>query len=142
MNEIEVIDGIRGEWRTVTKPEEVTVGQRVRYERNSKYGYDVAHIISKISDGKVDTNGDGFDFDIFNGYWKIIQAFYPLPVKQKRKVAKVEIIETLSLRWFVKINLGEFEAERHKYYSNKKSAIRGASRFCKAIGRECEIVKG
>ena len=28
-NKIEVVDGVRGEWRSVTKAEEVKVGQRV-----------------------------------------------------------------------------------------------------------------
>jgi hypothetical protein len=98
MNQRETIDGIPGEWRTVTKASEVTVGQRVRYHHNKKFGYKtdpdktncgVQKIVSKnglaVYAGRKDTNESG---NLFNGYWKNVQAFFPLADKQKRKVAK------------------------------------------------------
>jgi hypothetical protein len=131
-NEIEVINGIKGEWRTVTRPEECYSGQPVRYEdKKEKYGYD----------GK-----EGFIHkNLFSGCFKNIQAFFPLPVNPaKRKVANVCVFVGRGFcsnkKWTVSITITStpFECD----YSSRKSAIRGAKRFCKAIGYECEIVKG
>lgn len=89
MNNIETIDGITGEWRTVTKASEVMVGQRVRYESGykSRFGYKIPHFITGIKNNKVGTKGDGWDRNIFNGYWTTVQAFFPLADKPMRKVA-------------------------------------------------------
>jgi hypothetical protein len=83
MNNIETIDGIKGEWLTVTKASEVTVGQRVRYERESRFGYKIPHVITGIKNNEAGTKGDGWDRNIFNGYWTKIEAFFPLPAKRK-----------------------------------------------------------
>ena len=123
-NEIEVIDGIRGEWRTVTLPEEVTVGQRVMYGRNQ---------------GKAEYEEPLISVDIFN-YWKYVQAFFPLPLKPaERKVAKVRIISVDDDHWFC---IDVFNASIVGYVvKSRKSAIRGAKRFCEAIGYEMELQK-
>ncbi len=60
--------------------------------------------------------------------------------KQRRKVARVRIInlEGCASYYFVTyIN----EVYCVKTYQSRKSAIRGARRFCKTIGFECEIQK-
>lgn len=144
MNNIETIDGIKGEWRTVTKASEVTVGQRVRYERESnkaRFGYKIPHFITDIKNNEVGTKGDGWDRNIFNGYWTNIQSFFPLPVKQKSKVAKAYIVFINCGKYFVKCRIGDYHCERQRYYSSRKNALRGAQRFCKAIGYEMEAVK-
>ena len=58
-----------------------------------------------------------------------------------RKVFKARIIELdgCSSHYFVAYPMGVYCG---KTYSTKSHAIRGAKRFCKAIGYECEIVKG
>jgi hypothetical protein len=138
-NEIEVIDGVAGEWRTVTKPSEVKVGQRVRFEGLSmKFGYekDEKEVVLEINNNYVQISGEP---DLFGGYWRNIQAFFPLPVRKSRKVAKVRIDDTgLHYWWSCKIST---RIESENAYSKRSHAIRGARRFCKAIGYECEIVK-
>jgi hypothetical protein len=135
-NEIEVIDGVKGEWRTVTKPSKVKVGQRVRYEdckNREAYGYDMPAFTVNY-----DITNDKH-FSLFKGYWKNIQAFFPLADKQKRKVAKVRIFNySDGMAWFeTRITVRVISA----HYSSRKSALRGARRFCEAIGYECEIQK-
>ena len=93
MNNRETIEGVEGEWRTVTKADDVTVGQRVRYHHNKQFGYSsdpdkincgVQKIVEKNGlaaySGRTDTNESG---NLFNGYWKNVQAFFPIakPVK-------------------------------------------------------------
>jgi hypothetical protein len=139
-NEIEVIDGIKGEWRTVTRPEDVTVGQRVRYGINElEWGICDKRMISIRPSGEViSTNKEGelSSENIFDGFWKNIQAFFPLADKPKRKVAKVRIEEE-NYYW---IEIQGMNLRSH-YYVRRSNAIRGAKRFCAAIGYECEIVK-
>ncbi len=59
----------------------------------------------------------------------------------KRKVARCRV-------WFSYANEFCFSTEingvscRRDNYGCRKSAIRGARRFCAAVGYECEIVKG
>lgn len=137
MNEIEVIDNVRGEWRTVTKPSEVTVGQRVRYAAGeAKFGFPDCKY-------KSDTcRFVGENKTVFGCDFDYIQAFFPLPVK--RKVANVQADRFMDCDGHLAckidmvvnnqpISLGVF--------SSRHTAIRGARRFCAAIGYECEIVK-
>jgi hypothetical protein len=144
-NEQETIDGVKGEWRTVTKPSEVTVGQRVRYEDrvfHSYSGYGNIRLISKKNKDKTCSTWDGVkpnsgtDYLFYKGHWTNIQAFFPLPAK--RKVAKVKIYP--SSKYFFETKVAGLQVVS-EYYSKRSHAIRGARRFCKAIGYECEIVK-
>ena len=178
MNQRETIEGITGEWRTVTKASEVTVGQRVRYEapNGKKFGY---------SDCEVKSDRERFVGDnktVMSLEWGEVQAFFPLPAKpkrnecisckettrvirdnglccvcdakkwteenivktvkadkQKRKVAKVVIRECMGEEWQSACRINGFDCYRH--YGSYESALRGARRFCKAIGYECEVVK-
>jgi len=155
MNQRETIDGITGEWRTVTKASEVTVGQRVRYENFEKYGYregDERTIteVYKTDADSICIEGVNFSNAIFDGYWRNIQAFFHLPVKQKRKVAKVTIGYDFDCRgnvifhFIIKMNRWHFMVTPKfggAHYSSRKSALRGAQRFCKVIGWEMEVEK-
>lgn len=134
-NEIEIIDVVKGEWRTVTKEKEVTVGQRVRYECSSfKCGYDEVRTVKISENGTIKTECTG---KLFNNGWKNIQAFFPIPVEpEKRKTAKVEITDS-NYYWVMFAGL----TLRSCHYTSRTHAIRGARRFCKAIGYECELVK-
>ena len=64
---------------------------------------------------------------------------YARPVKRKVALCRV---------WFSYTNEFSFATEingvscRRSYYGCRKSAIRGARRFCAAIGYESEIVRG
>ena len=135
MNNIETIEGVEGEWRTVTKAEQVTVGQRVRYifRNDDEESFDVIH----------DYDSDHTNIDsIFNTLFRSeVQAFFPIAKPAKpRKVVKVDIInlEGCESYYFVTyIN----EVYCGKTYLSRKSALRGAKRFCKAIGYESEVVK-
>lgn len=135
-NEIEVIDRVKGEWRTVTKASEVKNGQRVRYiaQHGTKYGFSGCPSYDK-------DRFAGSQKVIFKLNFSLVQAFFPLPVRSKRKVAKVYIIRITLKSYFLRIEIGDFSTIRPKYYSTRKHAIRGARRFCKAIGYECEIQK-
>jgi hypothetical protein len=138
-NEIEVIDGVKGEWRTVTKPSEVKVGQRVRYLfGGTPCGYKEVRTIHD-RDGRIGSEIiDGLFID--TGMTTNIQAFFPLPVRKSRKVAKVRIRtwKSCGKAWFETTVMIPITSRE---YANRKNAIRGAKRFCKAIGYECEIVK-
>ena len=140
-NKIEVVDGVRGEWRSVTKAEEVKVGQRVRYygdeigfEGKKRFVMKIdANKMVDVWDGDVIQAEDIFDFSLWDG---TIQAFFPKP----RKVAKVHVVYFRDgWQWaFVSFQLVEI----HSFctYTTRAHAIRGARRFCKTIGFECEIV--
>jgi hypothetical protein len=143
---IETIDGQRGEWRTVTKASEVKVGQRVRFWSGTvRWGFteDKSSGVHKVSHFK---DGEAYLSDpeekLFKKFWDGIQAFFPLPDKPKRKVAKIWFIDCNpdSGIFFAQIIIGRFMATIDGY-SSRKSALRGARRFCKAIGYEMEVVK-
>jgi hypothetical protein len=76
---IETIDGVLGEWRTVTKASEVSVGQRVRYEIGGcTFGYREPF--------KAEMCKTCRSISIFGGgQRKNIQAFFPLPVRKAKK---------------------------------------------------------
>jgi len=136
MNEQETIDGIKGEWRTVARPEEVTVGQRVRYDGCGAKKGD-KRTIRQIAHGAVITE-TGFSTITS---WRKFEAFFPLTVKPaKRKVAKITI-EWSNGGLLYKTTIGRAYCYSPIRYATEKSAIRGARRFCAAIGYECEIVK-
>ncbi len=59
----------------------------------------------------------------------------------KRKVAKVRIAEVEKFMFLYVAKIGNTKCHNCKSVRSRKSAIRGAKRFCKAIGYECEIVK-
>jgi hypothetical protein len=127
---IETIDGITGEWRTVTSNKGCKIGQPVRWIfLEKKYGY---------GEQQLYFTNDRLNYLYFEKGQ--VQAFFPLPVKQKRKVAKVEIKYTVG-GYFYHVKFGRY----HYYYdgviTTHKSALRGAQRFCKAIGWEMEVVK-
>lgn len=141
---IEIVDGVRGEWRNVTKASNLKDGMPLRYEGSCRrFGYNERQTLRKNRYGKIETLdklGNVVDDDLFAGFWKNIQAFVPLPVK--RKVANVEIYEEeygftacISLAgWY-------FDLNRDGFYSKRAHAIRGAKRFCRAIGYEFELIK-
>ena len=147
MNEQETIDGIKGEWRTVTRPEEVTAGQRVRYgDGPEKFGY----TNSRFAENKVRIvsgfSSSGMALNQLNGavfYWDGgTQAFFPLPVKPvKRKVAKVVISRLMIDGFWFHIDLNCVRCQMTWFVKSRSSAIRGAKRFCKAIGYEMELQK-
>jgi len=140
---IETIDGIKGEWRTVTKASEVTVGQRVRMEyKGKKLGFTG---LPDFPDDSCERYAVNREF-LFNNGYENIQAFFPLPVKQNRKVAKVASVSVhCSGKFYFQIE--DVEGKVYLYarskciYASRKSALRGAQRFCKAIGYEMEVVK-
>lgn len=140
---IEVIDGVKGEWRTVTKPEEVKVGQRVRYDGCKIGCYGDKRLIRKFEKGRVVTF-DGEDAnsgsrDVFS--YPTVQAFFPIAKRQKRKVAEIDVFCRYN-RWNWQFTSSKTSTVKSCYeYSTRTSAIRGARRFCKTIGFECEIVK-
>jgi hypothetical protein len=71
-----------------------------------------------------------------------IERFFPLAVKpaKKRKVAKVRIHKSsLYHKWFWHIN--RLHVMNQADYSSEASALRGAKRFCHAIGYEMEALK-
>ena len=97
MNQRETIEGVEGEWRTVTKAEQVTVGQRVRC-KGATYdaGYYFPKIILEIKGCHAfpcnEGNKEVRDLDLFAGIWQQVQAFFPIekpiakPVKQHKPV--------------------------------------------------------
>ena len=136
MTDIETIDGIKGEWRTVTKASEVTIGQRVRY----KFRNDDEKSFDAIHDYDSDTTNI---HSVFNTLFRSnVQAFFPLPVKPaKRKVAKVRIVEVAKFMFVYVTKITGARCNKSKSVRSRKSALRGARRFCNAIGYECEVVK-
>ena len=144
MNNRETIEGVEGEWRTVTKPSEVAGWQRVRYDGcfigfNGKPRY-VFTIGEKVSTTCGYPDGPHCDNLFCNEFKNTVQAFFPLPAKQKRKVAKVTIKKGAYYRvWFKLDRMCKFTPEFA--YSSRKSALRGAKRFCKSIGYEMEVAK-
>ena len=139
---IEVIDGVKGEWRTVTKAEEVEVGQRVRYDGCKIGCYGDKRLIRKFEEGRVVTF-DGEDAnsgsrDVFS--YPTVQAFFPVAEKKPRKVAKISVFKFGKYHWSSS-SFGHVTVATWRDYSTRESAIRGARRFCKTIGFECEIVK-
>ena len=145
-NKIEVVGGVKGEWRKVTKAEEVKVGQRVWYECFGKRGY-------VDDDPRFVKSVDGYDVDVWDGSSASlscrnlfdvafhVQAFFPIAEKKPRKVAKVEVFSQCD-RWIWRIaSIGTATVLSRYEYSSRKASIRGARRFCKTIGFECEIVK-
>ena len=179
-NNIETIDGIKGEWRTVTKASEVTVGQRVRYTvHGCKIGY---------SSCKTHYAHRFYDKNTLSWEDENIQAFFPLAVKPKRKIQDEEdnctkkkcrffdksmsqncarainstndipyasiCKDRTAKRKVAKVTISQKYASSliqicglingvkfYNHYSSRKSALRGARRFCKAISYECEIIK-
>jgi len=139
MNNIETIDGIKGEWRTVTKPEQVTVGQMVRYTDCEHMESNDIRFICLKSDNVYTLDGKNEHIGTVNLFsWSLVQAFFPLPVK--RKVAKVTVSQKYAsslIQICGVINGVKF----YNHYKSRKSALLGAQRFCKAIGYEMEVVK-
>jgi hypothetical protein len=139
----EIVDGIKGEWRTVTKAEEVKVGQRVRYNGCEIGCYGEKRLIRKFEKGRVVTfDGEDADSGSCNVFrYPTVQAFFPIAKRQKRKVAKIDVFCCFN-RWKWQFILPKTSTvESCRDYSTRTSAIRGARRFCKTIGFECEIVK-
>jgi len=97
VNNRETIEGVEGEWRTVTKASEVKVGQRVRC-KGATYdaGYYFPKIILEIKGCHAfpcnEGNKEVRDLDLFAGIWQQVQAFFPIekpiakPVKQHKPV--------------------------------------------------------
>ena len=123
----ETIDRVQGEWRTVTNADVKNDSHtRVRESKNHKWHVLYPHIGAHL---------------LFHA-WEDVQQFFPVtkPAKQKRKVAKVTIKKGAYYRvWFKLDRMCKFTPEFA--YSSRKSALRGARRFCKSIGYECEVAK-
>ena len=141
MNQRETIDRVQGEWRTVTKAEQVTVGQRVRYilEDGERYGYSHSDSPDRFMANKLQTTGYSA---IFGNRIKpkLIQAFFPISKPAKRKVAKVTVIKWSKTEWSFCFKLGCTNIDSD-FFKSRTYALRGAGRFCKAIGWEMEVVK-
>lgn len=149
---IEIVDGIKGEWRTVTKTEEVKVGQRVRYNGCEIGCYGEKRLIRKFEKGRVVTfDGEDADSGSCNVFrYPTVQAFFPIAKRQKRKVAKVVIgydfdhYSNKVYHLIVSIGQKQFMVKPQfggRGYSTHSHAVCGARRFCKTIGFECEIIK-
>lgn len=139
-NNIEVIDGVTGEWRPINREEGLSVGQMVRYCNSGtiecSFGYEDDRRFYQSKNG-IDTfvDKDGFSCSQHNfGYWNIIEAFFP------NKVAKVVISSDHVLYWFT-MTIGRMSPIKSVQFSSRKSTIRSAQRLCELIGYECEIVK-
>jgi hypothetical protein len=144
MNNIETIDGIPGEWRTVTKASEVAVGQRVRYTDAIIIDSNDRRFVLSISDRVQTYDGKSKHIgtsDLFA--WNQVQAFFPLADKPKRKVAKIYIVPyrgCITSPFTLRVSFSCWNVWVD-HYCSRKSALRGAHRFCEAIGYECEVVK-
>jgi len=81
MNNRETIEGVEGEWRTVTKADEVTVGQRVRFKNLIQ---DVWHY-------------ETLAYTTKRLMWNYVQAFFPIakPVKRKRPSKHERLLKAL-----------------------------------------------
>jgi len=138
-NEKETIDRVKGEWRTVTKASEGKDGQRVRYDGNHcRFGYS-----DSLKHRRIRIVGKGLQLkELLYTCWDgEVQAFFPLPVRKSRKVAKVRIYQNERSGFYsFETWINNVMCEK-RLYSARSHAIRGARRFCKAIGYECEIVK-
>jgi hypothetical protein len=147
MNNIEIIDGVKGEWRTVTCGCQVSIGQYIRREGvNTFYGasdYNRQKVDSKRGRYICLVNKDGApdSSDIFDGTWKKVQAFFPLADKHKRKVAKVTLHGVTQVLVTIRFTVCKEKLIHRMLRNSRKSALRGARRFCKAIGYEMEVVK-
>ena len=85
MNKIEVVDGIRGKWRTVKKPTGITDGQPIRYDTDHcRFGY----ADSLVEGGSVRKAVEKEKAGYFIGWEGVTQAFFPLPVKTEKKKVK------------------------------------------------------
>ena len=93
MNNRETIEGVEGEWRTVTKADDVTVGQRVICDDIGKV---FPKVITSIKGNIVlITNGGETTLDfghLFDGIYENIQAFFPIakPAKPRKRPSKYE----------------------------------------------------
>jgi hypothetical protein len=68
--------------------------------------------------------------------------FRTLAPKPKRKVAKCAIVHYSDRMYYFAIRKFIYtDCLTSKFYTTQKSALRGARRFCKAIGYEMEVVK-
>ena len=143
----ETLEGVNGQWLTITKSEQAITGQRVRYSGTvTQFGYTEKEIIIVKEDGTVDVyQGDErVDSNLFSDFWKNIQVFCPLlPVERKKakKVAKINIHNNVMKKYWFETRIGAVSCIHRNYYTSHKSAIRGAQRFCKTIGYEYEIAK-
>ena len=91
MNQRETIDGIPGEWRTVTKPSELSERQPIRYEIGcTKFGNDSPCFAERCKMCRT--------ISIFgDGQRKNIQAFFPLADKQEAKELHEEQLEAMEV---------------------------------------------
>lgn len=142
MKETLIIDGkkVEGEWRKVHNGDDVTIGQRVRYG-GCKIGYNGEQRVIGwckgikwvLSSGGSTCSDCDFDFWVGGG-----EAFFPTK-KEKRKVAKVVIRdEDRGFWWDVQL---KYCIVSGNVVKSRKSAIRGAKRFCNLIGHEFELAK-
>jgi hypothetical protein len=99
MKKRETINKVYGEWRPVTEAD-VKLDQYVRYEgANMTFGYDGREVVKGFnSDGTVGTMPVGphtcYCTNLFCGYWKNIQAFFPCP-KPVRKSKYLKLVESI-----------------------------------------------
>jgi len=166
----ETINDVKGEWKDVTKQKEVFVGQRVRYTTlaGEQFGYKDSY---GSENRFMDEGGRSTGYSLLfedgkkRKQFTSVQAFYPLSKKaekkvvigtwermhtENRKVAKVTVGSDWDaygkqiFHFIVKVNRWHFIVTPKfggAHYSSRKSAIRGAKRFCKTIGHEFELVK-
>lgn len=76
----ETIDGVKGQWLTVKESNKVSSGQRVRYSGKCvRFGYTECETVVVQDDGNVSVywGDERVDSDLFSGYWKNIQAWFP-----------------------------------------------------------------
>lgn len=127
-----------GSWVKVTKPSEVKVGDRVRYiYKDLRFGFvDEYREIVRVSP-TVDSDRceDIFEEGVFDS----IEVFRPAK-PTKRKAARCNVYRYCEGVYRVQIWVASWNFELHDY-GTRRDALRGARRFCKKIGYECEIME-
>jgi hypothetical protein len=160
----------KGTWVTVTKAEDVKVGDRVRYKGWDQYGYDdkKPQIVKSIKNCKVFCQCDvdeSFDNDLFyvepNGdlFWRSIEKFVSdpevnNPKKSNNKPKKIDnknVVDVLVTNEGYGINEYQFciysKSSRVKtmitsknLYTRKSDAKRAAKSYCKYLGFEAKFI--
>lgn len=160
----ETFDGVPGEWRTVTRADQIQDKQRIRYylfdmKHKDRIGYtnhpspeQRVRFAVRTRHG-FDTSGVGNVHQCMfeDTDFKLIQAWFPTGKKGKLvkvkpstkplfdRVAKVNIYTDNFGRHEFSISIGVVQCSAGDYKS-RSSAIRGAKRFCQDIGYEMELV--
>jgi hypothetical protein len=159
---------LEGEWVPVTNSSQLSIGDRVRYRMkrgDSWCGSDMTGIygdelgrrtVSNIINGIVIVSYDNArtaDFDLFGGtlLWRQIEKWVPKTQKttkpptidcKQKKTLEIEVYNARHTQWCWRCEkiCGISCYTVSRLYYSRSTAIRGAKRFCKALGFECKII--